>query len=148
MLSAEQAVAQVTKYWDWYGTGDIDAIAEILAPDVKRIGPHDGDEGDQTEGRDEYTSFMANARKMMPSGGTRSLEGVATADGRRVFFHGIEIVPLSPAGDDNVEVNVVLICDLNDDGLITQVDIFWKQPPARLEEWTQLERLNAAAELS
>ena len=35
----------------------------------------------------------------------------------------------------NKEAGIINILDLNEDGLITRLDIFWKSPPRPLPEW-------------
>lgn len=147
MPTAEQAVAQATRFWEAFGAGDMDVVAETFAPNVRRIGPFAGDEGDGRQGKDEYVAFIANAKKTQPAGYTKNLDAVATPDGRRVYFHGIEVVSPKPGEQASMEVNVVMIMDLNEEGLITLIDIYWKQPASELG-WVQADRLEAVAERS
>jgi hypothetical protein len=56
----------------------------------------------------------------------------------------MEVVALKPGSSDTIEVQVVLLCYLNDDSKIREMDIFWKQPSKNID-WTDAQNLSDSA---
>lgn len=129
MIDPEMAV-QRGQWWWHFVQGDLDAVKACLAPDVLRIGPRSRDENHTQRGRDEYIAYMRDLLDTMP----RLKESVQhavipSADGRTVFIHLTERDSLEPHSSEKIiDVTCVIMCRLNDDALVQEIDIYWKQP--------------------
>lgn len=144
MVSREGTAELVRAFWERFTAGDLAAVEAMMAPDVVRIGPRKDDEEDISRGRDAYMTYLRNIRATMPSHGGRVIDAVASPDGRRGFLNCVEIVALGPGSKEIIESNAFLVFDINEQGLIAMIDIFWKQP-ARDIGWTRVKELNEAA---
>ena len=65
-------------------------------------------------------------------------EGIGEAvplvvDGRLAFAETVETI--NPPGEPELVMRFVNIMELNEEGLIAKLDIFWKTPPRMPPEW-------------
>ena len=144
MVTRESTVELVRAFWDKFTADDLDAVEAMMSQDVVRLGPRKDDEEDISRGRDAYMTYLRAIKSTMPSHGGRILDAVASQNGRRGFLNCIEIVALDPGSTDTIESKAFLIFDVNNEGLICLIDIFWKQP-AKDISWTRVKELNEAA---
>ena len=56
----------------------------------------------------------------------------------------MEIVAINPRSTTTYNVQVSLVLDLNEQGKITKVDCFWKQPSVNID-WTDAANLTSEA---
>lgn len=128
------------QWWRHFVQGDLDAVAARLAPDVLRIGPRSRDGNHRQRGRDEYIAYMRDLLDTMP----RLSESVQHAvipspDGRTVFIHLTERDSFEPHSTEKViDVTCIIMCRLNDDTLVQEIDIYWKEPEIDYE-WSGTE---------
>lgn len=144
MLDAPVAAERTRKFWDCFVTGDIDGCAALVAEDVVRLGPREADESDNIRGKAAYVAFLRDIRATMPAHGGHTNEVVVTPDGRRAYIHCTEIVAKDAGSTDTIAVSVMMICHFNAAGLISLIDIFWKQPRSDIG-WTRATELVDAA---
>jgi hypothetical protein len=136
------ALQCVKDFWNLFGANDPEAVRATLAPDMVRIGPWEGEDAEIIRGSDDYIEFIKNIKATNPKHGNRINDGVVSPDGRRVYLNVTEFLALNPGSEEINDVNVVLVCDLNDDNLIQKVDIFWKHPKAM--DWLRQDSLTEA----
>lgn len=144
MITCESSAALVRAFWERLVAGDLDEVEAMMVPDVVRIGPRKDDPEDISHGRDAYMTYIRSIKATMPLHDGWVLDAVASPDGRRGFLNLIEVVALEPNSTETIESNAFLVFDINDQGLITLIDIFWKQP-AKDIGWTRVKELNDAA---
>lgn len=129
MIDSETAIDR-GQWWWHFVQGDLDAVKARLAPDVLRIGPRSRDGNHRQHGRDDYIDYMRDLLDTMP----RLAESVQHAvvpspDGRTVFIHLTERDSLEPYSREKViDVSCIIMCTLNDDTLVQEIDIYWKEP--------------------
>jgi ketosteroid isomerase-like protein len=104
----------VQRYLAGLGSGDWDAVAAVLAPDVERIGPY----RDVFHGRAEYAEFLRTTIASL-SGYALVVVGVI-ADGNRV---AVELNETVDDGDARLRTDETVVFDVRD-GLITRVAVY------------------------
>jgi hypothetical protein len=62
-------------------------------------------------------------------------------DGRKSVAECIETI--RPPGEDDLVMHFINILEIDEDGLISRLDIFWKTPPRPLPEWITPEAILA-----
>ena len=124
------AAVNAGKWWSCFVQGDLDGVRSRLAPDVLRIGPRPRDANHSQRGREGYIAYMAELLETMP----RLNESVTHAivpspDGRTVFIHITERDSYEPHSRDKViDVTCLMMCRLNDEAQVSEIDIYWKEP--------------------
>jgi hypothetical protein len=107
---------------------DWNSFGALLSADVERIGPA----GEQLVGRDAYVELMAGTQRA--SGGdpprtTWDVHCVAYSGNERSAFARITAhVPLS--GRDDLRIEQTLTYEFDEDGLISRMEVFLRQPPS------------------
>ena len=134
MLTPEQSIETVRKYWNAVSSRDFDECARQMADDIVRIGPRSM-EVDTTHGKADYAEFIRRVISSMPSYHNVTHDLTATPDGRRVYLQCTEWSSPGAGDATEVEVPLVIVCDMNDAGLIRKVDIYWKTPSGSVD-WT------------
>jgi hypothetical protein len=106
-------------------TYDWEAFRALLSPDVERIGPF----GERLVGRDAYVELMAGDRQDASDPRLRTtwdLHRVAYSADRRSAF--ARITAHVPQGDRDLAIEQTLAYDLDENGLISRIEVFWRQP--------------------
>jgi hypothetical protein len=127
---AERDVA--ADFWKGIDAHDWDLVASTLADDFVRIGMRD-DEADTTRGKDTYMSFVSQVVGKMEHHDLRTDRITYTADRRMAFIETVETI--RPPGESEIIMRFLNLMELNADGLITKLDIFWKTPPRMPPGW-------------
>lgn len=128
----------VNRFWRAVDAHDWDLIATTLAPDFVRVGMADT-EADTCRGKENYLRFVRGVISRFEYHRLESRSGYVSADGRRITHEAIETI--QPPGGERLVMRFVNLMELNDDGLISRLDIFWKTPPAMPPEWIKVETI-------
>src|SRR5207302_9698239 len=107
----------VERYVDALARFDWDAFGACLADDVVRVGPFNDVRGSKAE----YVGFLSELMPTLP-GYSLKVHRITYAD--RVAL--AEMSETMEMGGEPTEVGEVLVFDLDDNGLITRIDIFIK----------------------
>lgn len=128
------------RWWQLFIAGDFAGAASHLAPNLVRNGPRVADANNIIEGRDAYIAFLREVRPTQPRIHESFVEEItATPDGRRSFIRCTEIDSLEPnSAEKTVAIRMLIENRIDDDGLISQIDVFWKDPGVHYE-WTGTE---------
>src|SRR5262245_16082321 len=126
----------VTDFWTGIDTHDWDLVASTLADDFIRIGMSDN-EADTTRGKDTYMDFVSTVVGKMDHHDLRTDRITWSADGRTAFIETVETI--RPPGEDVVIMRFLNLMELNEQGLITKLDIFWKTPPKMPPSWVEVD---------
>jgi hypothetical protein len=122
----------VAKFWIGIDTHDWDLIASTLADDFVRIGMRD-DEEDTCRGKANYLDFVSNVISKMDHHDLRTDRIYYSEDRRIAIAETVETI--RPPGEETLSMRFVNVCELNEDGLIEKLDIFWKTPPRMPPGW-------------
>jgi hypothetical protein len=133
-MSQQQAITSVRRFWEAVAARDFATCGQHLADNVLRIGPRQM-EDDTIEGRDAYLEFLVRVISAMPSYRNVTHDLTASADGSRVYIQCTEWSSPGSGSAQEVEVPLCMVCDLDDDALITKIDIYWKTPTTSVD-WT------------
>jgi hypothetical protein len=123
----------VADFWTGIDSHDWDLVASTLADDFVRIGMAD-DEADTTRGKDTYMSFVSQVVGKMDHHDLRTDRIIRSADGRTAYIETVETIQ-PPGQDKKIVMRFLNLMELNEQGLITKLDIFWKTPPQMPPEW-------------
>ena len=140
MTEAEDVV---TKFWRAIDTHDWDLLGSTLSDDIVRIGMRN-DEADTSRGRDNYLHFARTVTGKMDHHSLKMDRCFWSADGRTAVAHCTETI--RPPGEPELVMSFVNVMEIDDDGLISQLDIYWKTPPRMPPEWITPEALADVAE--
>lgn len=146
-MDASSAAETGRQFWDTFCANQLDRTIDLLADDLVRIGPHDGVRSDIIRGKDAYAAFLHDIKKAMPAHGGETYAVGGSPDGRKAFVHCMEIVAINPHTTETYNVQVSLILDLDDNGKITKVDCYWKQPSVNID-WTDAANLSVEAQVA
>lgn len=122
----------VERFWQGIDTHDWDLVAATLADDFTRIGMRD-DDADTARTKADYLAFVAEVTGRMDH---HNLELVGTTwseDGRTAYSECIETI--HPPGEDALVMRFMNVMELDGDGLLAKLDIFWKTPPRLPPAW-------------
>ncbi len=122
----------ITKFWRGIDEHDWDLVASTLADDFERHGMF-GTEADTCRGKAAYMQFVSNVIKRMDHHDLKARKIFRSADGRQAVAECIETI--RPPGETELVMHFINIMDLDDQGLIKRLDIFWKTPPRLPPEW-------------
>ncbi|HEV8296003.1 MAG TPA: nuclear transport factor 2 family protein [Acidimicrobiales bacterium] len=122
----------ITKFWRGIDEHDWDLVGSTLADDFERHGMF-GTEADTCRGKTAYMQFVSNVIKRMDHHDLKARKIFRSADGRQAVAECIETI--RPPGETELVMHFINILDLDDQGLIKRLDIFWKTPPRLPPEW-------------
>jgi hypothetical protein len=122
----------VARFWRGIDTHDWDLVASTLADDFVRIGMRDNEE-DISRGKATYMAFVAGVVGRMEHHDLRTDRIFYSADGRTAVAETVETI--RPPGEPVVVMRFANVMELDDDGLICSLDIFWKTPPRMPPPW-------------
>ena len=113
----------IERLFDRMTAGDWTGFGALLSPEAERIGPW----GDRVVGRDRYVQLVAGP--LGDGHGSRwDVHRIAyTRDGRSGFARvTAHLVPGGGAPFERFEE--VLAFEMDDDGLVCRVEVFWQTP--------------------
>jgi limonene-1,2-epoxide hydrolase len=113
-------------------------LSATLAPDVHREG-FDGPR-DSTDGLDDYIAYLARVMDPIENFGYDVHRIVATDDGKVGL---VEVTSRYREGGEDLGYRMAFVLDTNADGLIDNVEIYWKTPDRRLKQDTVYDRSEA-----
>ena len=122
----------VANFWKGVDAHDWDLVASTIADDFVRIGMRD-DEADTSRGKTEYMQFVSEVTGRMDHHDLKMVSLFFSEDGRTAVAECIETI--HPPGEDKLVMRFINILEMNDDGLIAKLDIFWKTPPRMPPGW-------------
>ncbi|MBW2498480.1 MAG: nuclear transport factor 2 family protein [Deltaproteobacteria bacterium] len=122
----------VAKFWRGVDEHDWDLISSTITDDFERHGMY-GTEADTCRGNANYMEFVSKVIGRMDHHDLKARKIFRSEDGRKAVAECIETI--RPPGEEPLRMHFINILDLNEDGLITRLDIFWKTPPRALPEW-------------
>jgi len=128
----------VERFWQGIDTHDWDLVASTLADDFTRIGMRD-DEDDTARNKADYLDFVAKVTGKMDHHDLKVERIFWSEDGRSVIAECIETI--RPPGEDTLVMRFINVMEVNDAGLFTKLDIFWKTPPRMPPAWITPEAL-------
>jgi len=135
MTPQERAIRVVQTYWEAAGNRDYQAGKQVMAENVFRVGPFNSPV-DQVKGREAYTAYIRTVQEKMTSYRNETHDILASRDGSRVYLQCTEW----PALEGNeFEFPLCIIFDINEEFLISRIDIYWKTPPDSTCDWVRAE---------
>ena len=140
-MSSNEKLDVVARFWEGIDSHDWDLIESTLAPDFVRIGMRD-DEEDTSSSRDDYMQFVRTVIGRMDHHDLEVRTIWLSDDGTRAYAECIETI--DPPGEERLVMRFANVMELNGDGLISKLDIFWKTPPRMPPEWITPEALRGA----
>jgi ketosteroid isomerase-like protein len=109
----------VEAFFAYLTARDWDHLTVVLSQDVERVGPF----ADILTGRDRYLDFL---RGTVPSEYRNDVRRiVAASDGRAAFARVTEHLRY---GEQERSLEEAYSFDIDDDGLISRVEIYWQTP--------------------
>ncbi|MEU8137015.1 nuclear transport factor 2 family protein [Streptodolium elevatio] len=133
MSNHDERAATVANFWKGVDSHDWDLVASALADDFVRIGMRDNEE-DTCRGKEAYLSFLTGVIGRTQTHELQSRFTFLSADGRHAFNEAVEIITYAP-GEEPLAMRFANHMELNEEGLITKLDIFWKTPPIMPPDW-------------
>ncbi len=116
----------VERFWKAIDTHDWELIETVLAENFVRVGMS-GEESDTCVGKDAYMTFVAHVTGKMDHHDLKVKRIFWSADGRTAVAECVESI--QPPGDTELNVMTFLnVMEINAEGLIERLDIFWKTP--------------------
>lgn len=140
MTTIDRSIAE--RFWQGIDTHDWDLVASTLADDFTRIGMRD-DEADTARNKTDYLAFVAEVTGRMDHHDLKVERIFWSEDGRCVIAECIETI--RPPGEDTLVMRFINVMEVNDEGLFTKLDIFWKTPPRMPPAWITPEALKDEA---
>ena len=116
--------AVVERMFEHLTARDWDAFGALLSTGVERIGQF----GERVVGRDAYVEFMAGGEQPTSDDDrpTWDVHCVAyTDDGRSAFAR---VTAHVPQGDRELRIEEVLAYQIDESGLISGIEVFWRDP--------------------
>lgn len=136
MTTIDRRVAE--RFWQGIDTHDWDLVGSTLADDFTRIGMRD-DEADTARSKTDYLAFVSKVTGKMDHHDLKVERILWSEDGRSVIAECIETI--RPPGEDTLVMRFVNVMEVDDEGLFTKLDIFWKTPPRMPPAWITPEAL-------
>ena len=122
----------IERFWRGVHTHDWDLVASTLADDFVRVGMH-GTEADTCRGKANYMKFVSGVIGKFDNHTLDQRRTFRSADGKIVVAECTEMI--QPPGQEKLVMQFINILELNDQGLIKKLDIYWKTPPRMPPEW-------------
>jgi hypothetical protein len=105
---------------------DWEAFRGVLSPDVERIGPF----GERLVGRDTYVELMSGAGQEASDRDRRrttwDVHRVVYSEDRRSAF--ARVTAHVPHGDQGMMIEQTLAYEIDENGLISRIEVFWRDP--------------------
>jgi hypothetical protein len=114
-------VEVLERYFEAMRAHDWEALGKCLAEDVHRTGPY----LDVVEGRNAYVRFLANVVPTLPNY-VLEVSRIRDLGGRSAL---VELSETLDVDGVSTEFPEALLFDFDDEGLISRVDVYIKQPP-------------------
>jgi glutathione peroxidase len=122
----------VTRFWRGIDSHDWDLVASTLSDDFVRIGMRD-DEADTSRGKAEYLRFVSGVIGRFDRHELAARKVFRSADGRTAVAECIE--KIHPPGEPELVMHFINILEIDPEGLISKLDIYWKTPPRMPPAW-------------
>jgi hypothetical protein len=122
----------VARFWRGIDTHDWKLVASTLADDFVRIGMRD-DEDDTCRGKAKYLDFLAGVIGRFDHHEIEARKVFRSADGRKAVAECIE--KIRPPGESELVMHFINVMEIDADGLISKLDIYWKTPPRMPPAW-------------
>jgi ketosteroid isomerase-like protein len=122
----------VSRFWRAVHEHDWAALETCLAEDFVRVGMRDDDE-DTCVGRDAYLAFVSGLIGRFDHHELRTVRVYWSEDRRHAVSEAIETI--TPPGEEPLAMRFANLHEIDEDGLISRLDIFWKSPPRRPPDW-------------
>jgi steroid delta-isomerase len=122
----------VERFWHGVDTHDWPSIASTLADDFVRVGMSD-DESDTCRGKDEYLRFVSGVIGRFDRHALATRRVFYSEDRRIAVVEAIETI--RPPGEPDLMMHFLNLLHLNERGLISKLDIYWKTPPRMPPAW-------------
>jgi hypothetical protein len=130
----------VTRFWRGIDTHDWELVASAITDDFERCGMH-GTEADTCRGKANYLAFVENVIGRMEHHDLAARKTFWSADGSQAVSDCIETI--RPPGEAELVMHFINIMEINEDGLLRRLDIYWKTPPRMPPEWITPEAILA-----
>jgi hypothetical protein len=126
---ADSVDGVVEQTFEHLATRDWTSFGALLAADIERIGPF----GERVVGRDPYVELMAAgdppASDDAQDRTTWDIHRVVYASDRRSAF--ARVTAHVPHGGRELRVDQALAYELDANGLISRIEVFWRDPRGR-----------------
>lgn len=122
----------VARFWRGIDSHDWALVESALANDVVRIGMQDN-EADTSRGKEAYMAFVKGVIRRFEHHDLRMVSNFRSTDGRIAVSECIETIQLP--GEPRLTMRFISTLELNDQGLIKKLDIFWKAAPRTSPAW-------------
>lgn len=126
----------VADFWRAVATHDWELLATTISEDFVRIGMRD-DEADTSRGRDNYLRFVSSVTAKMDHHTLEMRTLFYSEDRRRAVTECVETI--RPPGEEPLVMSFANLHRLDDEGLISELDIYWKTPPRLPPGWIAVE---------
>jgi hypothetical protein len=127
------------RFWQGIDTHDWDLVASTLADDFTRIGMRD-DADDTSQGKADYLAFVSKVTGAMDHHDLKVARIFWSEDGRSVIAECIETI--RPPGEETLVMRFINVMEVDEAGLFTKLDIFWKTPPRMPPSWITPEAMS------
>jgi SnoaL-like domain/Clp amino terminal domain, pathogenicity island component len=114
----------IERYFEHLTARDWEALGQVLAPDVDRVGPL----GDRVSGRDRYLTLLAGA---VPEDYGNDVHLIVYAPGGRSGFARVTEHLGYP--DRELHLEEAYAFHLDETGRVRRVEVFWQMPPSDME---------------
>lgn len=135
----------IADFWRGIDSHDWDLIASTLADDFVRIGMNGGANPDICEGKEAYLKFVSTVISKMDHHDLRVVRTFTSSDGRLATVEAVETIR-PPESDVMLPMQFVNVMELDDEGLIKKLDIYWKTPDQLPPSWIAVEDMLAEAD--
>ncbi|MFZ0713776.1 hypothetical protein [Mycobacterium sp.] len=132
----------VGDFWRAIDGQDWNLLYSTLAPDFERVGPS-GEDEDVYRGRDEYHKYASTNIEKVGKYGHQVLNTFYSPDRRFAVSETLESI--ANDGQDLVQLKLLNLFALDEDGLLTSLSLYWKTPATIPESWRAVEGLRVAA---
>lgn len=139
MSDRETNARAVAAFWRGIDTHDWDLIESVIADDFVRVGMRDN-EADTCRGKTAYLAFVSGVISRMAHHELTSRFTFLSEDGRYAFNEAVETITPAP-GDEPIVMRFANYLELDDDGRIRKLDIFWKTPPSMPPGWITVDSI-------
>jgi hypothetical protein len=130
----------VLRFWEGGETQNWSLVASAISDDFVRIGMGD-DEADTCRGKEAFLRFAHDVIGKFEHWSLKAQTGFVSIDGGKVAWEAIETI--QPPGEAPLVMRLFMVAELNDDGLIAKLDIFWKTPSRMPPSWIAAESVLA-----
>jgi hypothetical protein len=130
----------VLRFQEGGSAQDWDLMASAISDDFVRIGLRD-DEADTCRGKEAFLRFVDEVVDKFEHWCLKVQSGSVSTDGRQAAWEAIETI--QPPGEPPLVMRLLMVAELNYDGLICKLDIFCKTPPRTPPSWIAVESVLA-----